>query len=67
MQLTAQQIERLQNEKPAISAEEPSIQATMNASQGSQWLALVTNRGQLQVRRFLSAMHIDDDLKLTDP
>jgi hypothetical protein len=40
---------RLQTEKPAISAEEPSIQNAMNASQGSHWLAVVTDSGLLQV------------------
>lgn len=49
MQLTTEQIERLQNEKPAITAEEPTIQTTMNASSGSQWLALVMSSGRLQV------------------
>jgi hypothetical protein len=49
IQLTADQVLRLQNEKPAISAEEPSIQNAMNASQGSHWLAVVTERGLLQV------------------
>ena len=50
IQLTPDQVLRLQNEKPAISAEEPSIQNDMNASQGSHWLAVVTDRGLLQVR-----------------
>jgi hypothetical protein len=49
IQLTPDQVLRLQNEKPAISAEEPSIQNAMNASQGSHWLAVVTDRGLLQV------------------
>jgi cleavage and polyadenylation specificity factor subunit 1 len=49
IQLTADQVLRLQNEKPAISTEEPSIQNAMNASQGSHRLAVVTERGLLQV------------------
>jgi hypothetical protein len=49
IQLTADQVLRLQKEKPAISAEEPSIQNAMNASQGSHWLAVVNDRGLLQV------------------
>lgn len=49
LQLTPDQILRLQQEKPAISAEEPSIQSAMNASAGSHWLAVVTGKGLLQV------------------
>ena len=49
LQLTQQQIKRLQDEKPAISVEAPSMEAAMNAARGTQWLALLTNNGDLQV------------------
>nr|XP_018259229.1 protein CFT1 [Kwoniella dejecticola CBS 10117]OBR81387.1 protein CFT1 [Kwoniella dejecticola CBS 10117] len=50
MQLTQQQIKRLQEQEPAISVEEPSRENAMNASKGTQWLSLLTNRGELQIR-----------------
>ncbi|KAK4687316.1 cleavage and polyadenylation specificity factor subunit 1, partial [Tremellales sp. Uapishka_1] len=50
MQLTDQQIKRLQEEKPAISAEKPSVQTAMNSSRGSQWLVVLTVFGDLQIR-----------------
>ncbi|WVQ81298.1 protein CFT1 [Cryptococcus sp. DSM 104549] len=50
IQLTAQQIKRLQEQEPAISTDAPSVEATMNAARGSQWLALLTKRGEFQVR-----------------
>lgn len=49
MQLTDQQIKRLQEEKPAISAEEVSAEQALHAARGTQWLATLTHDGQLQV------------------
>ncbi|OCF35639.1 protein CFT1 [Kwoniella heveanensis BCC8398] len=50
MQLTQQQIKRLQDQEPAISVDAPSMETTVNAARGSQWLALLTRRGELQIR-----------------
>ncbi len=45
MQLTDQQIKRLQEEKPAISAEEVSAEQALHAARGTQWLATLTMVG----------------------
>lgn len=50
MQLTDQQIKRLQEEKPAISLEEPGVEMTLNSGRGTHWLAVLTETGELQVR-----------------
>ncbi|WWD06819.1 protein CFT1 [Kwoniella europaea PYCC6329] len=50
MQLTQQQIKRLQEQEPAISVDAPSMETAMNASKGTQWLSLLTDRGELQIR-----------------
>lgn len=50
MQLTQQQIQRLQDEKPAISADAQSMESAMNAAKGTQWLAVLTAEGDLQIR-----------------
>ncbi|WVW79420.1 protein CFT1 [Kwoniella bestiolae CBS 10118] len=50
MQLTQQQIKRLQEQEPAISVDAPSMETAMNASRGTQWLSLLTDRGELQIR-----------------
>ncbi|WVR09012.1 protein CFT1 [Kwoniella sp. DSM 27419] len=50
MQLTAQQIKQLQEREPAISVDAPSMETAMNAARGSQWLSLLTDRGELQIR-----------------
>ncbi|WRT69124.1 protein CFT1 [Kwoniella shivajii] len=50
LQLTQQQIKRLQEQEPAISIDAPSMETAMNASRGTQWLALLTNKGELQIR-----------------
>ena len=49
MQLTVEQIQRLQDEKPAISVEAPSMETAMNVARGTQWLAILTMSGELQV------------------
>ncbi|WWC73047.1 protein CFT1 [Kwoniella pini CBS 10737] len=36
--------------KPAISTDAPSMENAMNASKGTQWLSLLTNQGELQIR-----------------
>jgi len=50
MQLTQQQIQRLQDEKPAISADAQSMESAMNVAKGTQWLAVLTGEGDLQIR-----------------
>ncbi|WWD21338.1 protein CFT1 [Kwoniella shandongensis] len=50
MQLTQQQIKRLQEQEPAISTDAPSMETTMNTARGSQWLAMLTKKGELQIR-----------------
>ena len=50
MQLTQQQIQRLQAEKPAISADAQSMESAINAAKGTQWLAVLTIDGDLQIR-----------------
>lgn len=49
-QLTPQQIKRLQEQEPAITTEAPSMETAINSSHGTQWLALVTRSGELQIR-----------------
>ncbi|KAL7421114.1 mRNA cleavage and polyadenylation factor subunit [Cryptotrichosporon argae] len=49
-QLTDQQIKRLQEEKPAIAVDAPSMEMAMNAARGTQWLAVLTQSGELQIR-----------------
>lgn len=49
MQLTDQQLKRLQEEKPAITEGETTAEAALHSAQGSQWLAILTQAGQLQV------------------
>ena len=50
MQLTQQQIQRLQDEKPAITADAPAAEHAMNAARGTQWMAVLTASGELQIR-----------------
>ncbi|EIW66021.1 hypothetical protein TREMEDRAFT_70300 [Tremella mesenterica DSM 1558] len=50
MQLTQDQIKRLQEEKPAISADAPSTEMAMNAARGTQWLALLSAAGRFEIR-----------------
>jgi hypothetical protein len=47
--LTQAQIQRLHEEKPAISIDQPTAENAMNASKGSQWLVCLTTSGELQV------------------
>ena len=47
--LTDQQIKQLQEDKPAITAEAPSMEQAMNSAKGTQWLAMLTDPGVLQV------------------
>ncbi|KAL1407554.1 mRNA cleavage and polyadenylation factor subunit [Vanrija albida] len=49
-QLTGEQIKRLQEAKPTIAVDAQTMESTMNASRGSQWLALLTDSGELQIR-----------------
>lgn len=49
MQLTQQQIKRLQDEKPAISVETGTAESAMHANRGTQWLAVLTKTGEFQV------------------
>jgi len=50
MQLTQQQIKRLQDEKPAISTDMPNLEIAMHTARVSQWLATLSTSGELQVR-----------------
>ena len=50
IQITQQQIQRLQNEKPAITVDVPNMESAMNAARGTQWLAALTTAGELQIR-----------------
>ncbi|WVF65469.1 protein CFT1 [Kwoniella sp. CBS 6097] len=36
--------------QPAISVDAPSMETAMNAARGTQWLALLTQKGELQIR-----------------
>ncbi|OXG80075.1 protein CFT1 [Cryptococcus neoformans var. grubii Br795] len=56
-QLTPEQIKRLQEQEPAITTEAPSMETAINSSHGTQWLALVTRSGELQIRS-LPDLHI---------
>jgi cleavage and polyadenylation specificity factor subunit 1 len=50
MQLTEQQRQRLQDEKPAIAdSTDANAQTPIRANQGTQWLALLTDVGEFQV------------------
>jgi len=50
MQLTQQQIQRLQDEKPAITAETTVTEQALDEARGTQWLAALTTSGELQIR-----------------
>lgn len=50
MQLTTEQIKRLQDEKPAISGTKEEGTDGMGVERGTQWLAVLTGDGELQVR-----------------
>lgn len=50
-QLTGEQIKRLQETKPAIALDVETAESAFNASRGSQWLAVLTTDGELQLRR----------------
>ncbi|WWC91156.1 uncharacterized protein L201_006097 [Kwoniella dendrophila CBS 6074] len=51
MQLTQQQIKRLQDQEPAISIDKSSsLEHTMNSFRGTQWLSYLTKKGELQIR-----------------
>lgn len=49
-QLTGEQLKRLQESKPAIAVDAATTEAAFNAARGSQWLALLSTSGALQVR-----------------
>lgn len=50
-QLTVEQIQRLQDEKPAISTEnDNTVESAMDPTRGTQWLAALTSTGELQLR-----------------
>jgi cleavage and polyadenylation specificity factor subunit 1 len=51
MQLTQEQIKRLQDEKPAISVEAGTAESALHANRGSQWLAILTSSGEFQVSK----------------
>jgi hypothetical protein len=46
---TSEQIKRLQEEKPSITADATRDEDTLNAAHGSQWIALLTTAGEFQV------------------
>lgn len=50
MQLTQQQIQRLQDEKPAITDETTITEQALDEARGTQWLAALTASGELQIR-----------------
>lgn len=50
-QLTGEQLKRLQEAKPAIAVDAATAEAAFNAARGTQWLALLTTTGALQIRR----------------
>lgn len=49
-QLTGEQLKRLQESKPAIAVEAETTESAFNAARGTQWLALLTTTGALQIR-----------------
>ncbi|ORY33060.1 cleavage and polyadenylation specific protein [Naematelia encephala] len=70
MQLTVQQIKRLQEEKPAISsADTAGTESVISTSKGTQWLALLTQAGVLQIRSLsdLSLVLESDGLASSQP
>ncbi|TYJ59069.1 protein CFT1 [Cryptococcus floricola] len=48
-QLTAEQIKHLQEQEPAITIDAPSTEAAINSSHGTQWLCLLTRKGEMQI------------------
>ena len=48
-QASARQIERLREEKPAISMDSTSVERTLRSSAGNQWLATLSTQGELVV------------------
>ena len=51
MQLTSEQLARLQETKPSISTSvESDLEATVGIVKGSHWLCAVTKTGRLEVR-----------------
>ncbi len=50
IQISQQQIQRLQEEKPAISVDVPNMESAMNAAKGTQWIAALTSTGESQIR-----------------
>lgn len=49
-QLTQEQIQRLQDEKPAISTEQDTLESAMDPTRGTMWLSVLTTTGELQLR-----------------
>ena len=49
-QLSEEQIRRLQEHKPAITSEKPSMELALDAGRGSQWLAVMLTTGDLEIR-----------------
>jgi hypothetical protein len=61
MQLTSEQLARLQEAKPSISMTlESDLEATVGINRGSHWLCAVTKMGRLEVGR----QHANDDGRL---
>jgi hypothetical protein len=53
MQLTSEQLARLQEAKPSISTTiENDLEATVGINRGSHWLCAVTKTGRLEVGRY---------------
>lgn len=48
--LTGEQLRRLQESKPAISADVATTESAFNAARGTQWVALLAQSGELQIR-----------------
>lgn len=49
-QLSEEQMRRLQEHKPAITSEKPSMELALDAGRGSQWLAVLLSTGDLEIR-----------------